>query len=157
MRAIGPKPPGPFVRRLFRFPIWLGRLRLGWLVGNNVLLITTTGRRSGARRVAAVRCTFDPATGTYFVVSGWGGRTGRYRNVRADPRVTVRARARTFDAVVEPLQAAVSVRLIEGYARRNPFGTRLTRLEAGVWPDGSEASRRVIAAHYPAVALRAIG
>jgi hypothetical protein len=42
--------PHGLTRLAFRLPIWLYRLRLGWLLGDRLLLLTHIGRTSGQRR-----------------------------------------------------------------------------------------------------------
>ena len=47
-------PPTGVSRWLFRMPIGLYRLRLGWLLGDRFLLLHHTGRKSGLPRQAVV-------------------------------------------------------------------------------------------------------
>lgn len=42
--------PHGLARLLFRLPIWLFRLHLGWLAGHCFLLLTHSGRQSGLPR-----------------------------------------------------------------------------------------------------------
>ena len=44
------EPPAGFTRAVFRLPIHLYRLRLGWLFGNRLLLLNHIGRVSGKAR-----------------------------------------------------------------------------------------------------------
>lgn len=68
--------------------------------GVEALLLTTRGRRSGAlRRTALYYGTWD---GDYVLVASNGGSVGHplwYRNLVADPRVTVQVKDDVFDAV----------------------------------------------------------
>src|SRR5689334_4279123 len=76
-------------RWLVRAPIWLYRVRLGFLLGSRVLLLEHTGRNSGATRRAVLEVIAHPAPGTYIVASGFGERAQWYRNVLADSRVRI--------------------------------------------------------------------
>jgi hypothetical protein len=42
-------PPRGLARLAFRLPIWLYRLRLGWLLGDRFLLLTHIGGRAVCR------------------------------------------------------------------------------------------------------------
>ena len=65
--------PGGLLRFVLRVPIWLYRLRLGWLLGQRFLLLTHTGRQSGWPRYTVVEVVDrDTVTGSYFIASGWG-------------------------------------------------------------------------------------
>ncbi|MCS6842461.1 MAG: nitroreductase family deazaflavin-dependent oxidoreductase [Roseiflexus sp.] len=60
------------------------------LLGRHCLLLTTTGRRSGKKRVTPLLFVRDG--GDYIVVGSWGGSDSPpqwYLNLRSDPRVVV--------------------------------------------------------------------
>jgi F420H(2)-dependent quinone reductase len=85
-RIIGDSEPGGFWRFFFRAPIYLYAWGLHGLVSRNVLLITTQGRKTGKPRTTPVGYLFDAASGTYYLVAGWKGKTNWYRNALAQPR-----------------------------------------------------------------------
>jgi hypothetical protein len=63
--------PRGLARLAFRLPIWLYHLRLGWLLGDRVLLLTHIGRKSGLPRQAVIEVVrHDPASDTYIIASG---------------------------------------------------------------------------------------
>jgi deazaflavin-dependent oxidoreductase (nitroreductase family) len=73
-----------------------GRL-LGELVGMKVLLLTTTGAKSGASRTTAL--TYLEADGAYVVIGSFLGEPRHpawVHNLRANPRATVQIGARTI-------------------------------------------------------------
>jgi hypothetical protein len=47
MAFVTKRPPKGLLRLMLRLPIWLYRLRLGWLLGNRFLLLTHVGRKTG--------------------------------------------------------------------------------------------------------------
>jgi len=68
MKLVPQEDVGPVFKWLFKFPILLFTMRLGWMLAPYVLLLTTTGRRSGkARRIQAVGAGYEaddrPAVG----------------------------------------------------------------------------------------------
>jgi deazaflavin-dependent oxidoreductase (nitroreductase family) len=101
LKLVPQKNVGPVFKWIFKIPILQYRLGLGWMIGKYVLLLTTTGRRSGRPRRTPLEYVFDPGTGWYRVAAGWAGNTDWYRNLRADPRVTVQVGRRQFRAVAE--------------------------------------------------------
>src|SRR5262245_8298015 len=66
-----PSPTG-ILRLLLRFPIWLYRVHLGWLLNDRFLLLTHRGRSSGLTRQTVVEVVqHDAANSVYFIASGW--------------------------------------------------------------------------------------
>ena len=66
-------------------PITLYRLGLGPLIGRLVLLLTTTGRKSGLPRVTPLQ--YELIDGAYYVGAALGLKADWLRNLQADPRV----------------------------------------------------------------------
>ncbi len=56
-------------RFAMRSPIWLLRMRLGWLLGGRFLLLETVRRRSGKRRFAALEIPLKDPPDTWYVAS----------------------------------------------------------------------------------------
>ena len=89
----------PIVDLFWKVHPWLyrvsgGRL-LGRLVGMNVLLLTTTGAKSGVSRTTAL--TYLEAAGAYVVIGSFLGEPRHpawVHNLRANPRGTVQLGAR---------------------------------------------------------------
>lgn len=61
-----------------------------------VMLLTTTGRKSGLPRTTGI--SFMPDGDRYIIFSGWGTSSNWYRNVRANPRVRIKVGRREMDA-----------------------------------------------------------
>ncbi len=86
--------------RLFHFgPRIAYAVGLGPLVGRFVLLLTTTGRKSGLRRVTPL--VYERRGQTIFVASARGASADWLRNIQANPRVDVRMGARQFKGLAE--------------------------------------------------------
>ena len=92
-------PHTPGLRELLRLPIILWRLGLGPLLGRigvrggHLVLLTVTGRSSGLPRHTPVRA--HVFGGPTYVWCPYGGRSQWYRNLRANPVVTVQSRRGT--------------------------------------------------------------
>src|SRR4030042_2004741 len=81
---------------------------LGPIVGRLILLLTTTGRRSGRKRVTALQ--YEMVAGEYWLGSSRGMRADWVRNLVADPIVQVQVRSRRFrgqaEAIDDPQRVA---------------------------------------------------
>ena len=86
--------------RLFHFgPRVAYALGLGPLAGRFVLLLTTTGRKSGRPRVTPL--VYERRGQTIFVASARGASADWLRNIQADPRVRVRVGRCQFEGQAE--------------------------------------------------------
>lgn len=139
-----PSPTG--VRRLLlRAPIHLYRLRLGWLLGGRLLLLTHVGRKSGLPRRVALEVTGrDPVSDTYLVASGFGPTSQWYRNVLHTPEVAIQVGRRRTAAVARPLAPEESGRAMVEYARRHPRTARRLMRFCGIETDGTENDYRIV-------------
>ena len=147
--------PGPVFRWLFKIPILFYRLGLP-LFGGFILLLTTTGRRSGKLRQTPLEYRIEPETGCCIVMAGWGGKTDWYRNARVNPHVLVQAGRRRFQAVAEALPEEAVATWLMHVARLNPRALLMFSRWAGETLDGSEAGLLRAARHFPSLRLRPV-
>ena len=152
-------PPRGIARLAFRLPIWLYHLRLGWLLGDRLLLLTHVGRKSGRQRQAVIEVVrHDRASDTYIIASGFGAQVDWLRNIEKNPNVVVQSGGRRLEAVAERLPLDVAADELHSYAARYPRAFRiLTKRLLGQELDGSADSFRQLAANVPVVALRPRG
>jgi len=151
--------PHGLARLAFRLPIWLYRLRLGWLLSERLLLLTHIGRKSGLPRQAVIEVVrHDRATDTYIVASGFGAQADWFRNIQRNPNVVVQSGGRRLVAVAERLPVDLAADELHGYAQRHPRAFRtITKRLLGQEIDGSAEACRRLAADVPVVALRPRG
>ncbi len=84
-----------FLYRLMRYPPQAAyALGLGPVLGRLLLLLTTTGRKSGRRRVTPLQ--YEELDGKIYVTAAWGLQADWVRNIRANPCVEVRVGGRRF-------------------------------------------------------------
>jgi len=95
MKGQSLRPPGV---RLFKFLYTIG---FGPVVGRLVLLLTTTGRKSGLPRVTALQ--YEEVDGAIYLGSSKGTHADWFQNLVANPCVTVRVKARQFSGIAEPV------------------------------------------------------
>jgi deazaflavin-dependent oxidoreductase (nitroreductase family) len=74
-------------------------LGLGPIVGKIVLLLTTTGRKSGKLRVTPLQ--YEEIDGAYCLGAARGLQADWVRNIQANPKVEVRVKARHFRGTAE--------------------------------------------------------
>jgi deazaflavin-dependent oxidoreductase (nitroreductase family) len=148
--------PRGLARLAFRLPIWLYRLRLGWLLGDRLLLLTHIGRKSGQRRQAMIEVVrHDPASDTFIIASGFGAQVDWFRNIQKNPNVLVQIGTRRLEAIAEQLPSNLAADELYDYAQRHPGTFRaITKRLLGHQLDGSADSCRRLAADVPVVALR---
>jgi len=84
------------IQRIHRFLYAVG---LGPVIGWIILLLTTTGRKSGQKRVTPLQ--YEEIEGKYYLGSARGTKSDWYRNIAADNRVEVRVKNKRFTGTAE--------------------------------------------------------
>jgi deazaflavin-dependent oxidoreductase (nitroreductase family) len=92
-----PYPSNPLLKWSLKLPILWWRLGLGWIAGRLVMILTTTGRKSGLPRYTVVK--YHTWRGKKYVFSAWGERAYWVQNILADPYVTIQT-ARGIERVI---------------------------------------------------------
>ncbi len=102
------------------------------LAGNDILLLTTTGRRSGSKRTLPLAYTTDGDT--FVVTASNGGKPqhpGWYFNLKATPRAQVQVRAEVFDVVAKQVtgneRARIWAKLVAEHPQYKRYSTLTTR------------------------------
>jgi deazaflavin-dependent oxidoreductase (nitroreductase family) len=151
--------PRGLARLAFRLPIWLYHLRLGWLLGDRLLMLTHTGRKSGLPRQAVIEVVrHDRVSDAYIIASGFGAHADWLLNIQKNPNVVVHSGLRRLEAVAERLPLDVAEDELRSYAQRHPRAfRRIAKLLIGHELDGSAESWRRLAADVPVLALRRRG
>jgi deazaflavin-dependent oxidoreductase (nitroreductase family) len=89
-----------------------------------VLLLTTTGRRSGLARVTPLQ--FEEVGGKYYIASARGVDADWFKNILAHPQVHVQVGGREFAAAAEPVTDPGRIAdFLELRLRRHPLMVRL--------------------------------
>jgi len=84
------------VQKIHRFLYSIG---LGPLIGRIILLLTTTGRRSGLKRMTPLQ--YEMIGDDYYVGAARGTKADWVRNIQSCPQVEVRVGAKQFQGVAE--------------------------------------------------------
>lgn len=101
-----------YVQKLHRVMYAIG---LGPIVGRIILLLTTTGRNTGLKRITPLQ--YEEIDGKYYLGSARGLKADWVRNIQADSNVTIRVKSLNFqgqaEVVTDPARFAdfIEVRL----------------------------------------------
>lgn len=150
----GHKPRG-ITRFFLRFPIWLYRLHLGWLLGNRFVMFRHIGRKTGLPRYTVVEVVrHDQPTGTYTIASGWGKKSDWFQNIQQEPEVLLYTGRRQVAASAVPLSIDAATLALKDYAGRHPVAFhKLSKMMVGQQLEGCEADCRLLAQAVPLVIL----
>jgi deazaflavin-dependent oxidoreductase (nitroreductase family) len=145
------QPPAGLTRFLFRMPIHLYRLRLGWLFGRRLLLLNHIGHVSGKPRQSVLEVAEHDGD-TYVVASGWGPTAAWYRNIQHTPEVSIRVGTRTIPVTAIPLDREEGAQVFVRYGSRHRSAAKyvLPRV-LGFSVDGSDADFRAVGQQLPFV------
>ncbi len=150
-----PQPPRGLSRLLWRLPILLYRVHLGWLLGERFLLLNHVGRKSGRPRQAVIEVVrYEPIEDAYYSVSGFGERADWFCNIIKTPEVSIQVGRRSVSAHAERLSFEQAEGELLDYAGRHPAAFKNLGSFLGYKLDGSDASIRALARLLPVVRLR---
>jgi deazaflavin-dependent oxidoreductase (nitroreductase family) len=125
MTIVPKRNPGATMGWIFKLPVMFYKMGLEFLIPKNVLILTTTGRKTGKKRLTPLGFGYDADENGYVVLAGWEGRTDWFRNLMAEPNVHIWLHDREFDCRAEILPLEKRLLQIDEYNRRNPFARRL--------------------------------
>jgi deazaflavin-dependent oxidoreductase (nitroreductase family) len=153
-----PQLPRGLSRLVFRFPIWLYRAHLGWLLGYRFVLLTHTGRKSGLPRQTVLEVVrYDKLAAACIVASGWGMKSDWFLNLTANPKIVFQVRNKRTEGIAERLSPEEGAQELLDYARRYPRALRELARFMGYRLDGSEADINALGQMVPMFAFRPTG
>ena len=92
------------IQKIHRFLYAIG---LGAIIGKFILLLTTTGRKSGQKRVTPLQ--YEQMDGNFYLGSARGTKADWYRNIAANTKVEVRVKNRHFMGLADPVTDPVLI------------------------------------------------
>jgi deazaflavin-dependent oxidoreductase (nitroreductase family) len=119
---------------VFKLPLVLYRLRLGWLLGKRFMQITHVGRRSSRtyRTVLAV-LKFDGKTNEIYAISAWKG-SDWYYNIQASPALQVETGFIHYVPALRTLSAEEITSTFMEYRKQHPiFSRMICRIPGWKW------------------------
>jgi deazaflavin-dependent oxidoreductase (nitroreductase family) len=122
---------------MWKAPLILWRLGLGPITGKLFLVLTTTGRKSGLPR--HVMLEYYKRNGAKYAASAFGVKSQYYRNIRADPRVTIQTSDGTEGArAVRVTDDEEVLAVYELFKRRDPVLLSWYLKSLGVKPEADD-------------------
>ncbi len=119
---------------IFKLPVFLYRLHLGWLLGKRFMQITHVGRRSGkVRRTILAVLRFDDKTKEIYAVSAWKG-SDWYYNIQASPALQVETGFIHYVPVQRTLSPEEITTAFMEYRKQHPiFSRMICRIPGWKW------------------------
>ncbi len=146
--------PGPVFKWIFKIPILYYKIGFGWLVGWRILLLTTTGRKTGKPRDTPLEYEYDSHSNRYRIAAGWAGKTDWYRNLRACPHVIVQVGRKRFNALAEFASDEEVGRYMMDVSMKHPIMDKVWNRWSDRPLDGSFESYVYAARFFPSVWLK---
>lgn len=146
--------PGPVFKWIFKIPVLQYKLGLGWLTGKYILLLTTTGRKTGKQRYTPLEYIYDKEIDRYRIAAGWGGHTDWYRNILKNPNVKVQVGRRKFDAVAEKACDEEVAKYMMQISKQHPEMDRVWNRWSDTPLDGTFERYVYVAKFFPSVWLK---
>jgi len=136
--------PRKALRWFYRAPIKLYKVGLGRLMGGRLLMLTHKGRKSGLDRYVVLEVV-DHEPGMWFVAAAYGNNADWFRNIKADPNVTVNYKGRRRRAVATVASETEAAAVLRRYGRSHPKAARTLGKLMGVPMEGdmTEAARTI--------------
>lgn len=105
------------IQRIHRILYAIG---LGPIVGKIILLLTTTGRKSGQQRITPLQ--YEEIDGKFYLGSARGTKADWFRNIAAQRMVEVRVKNRRFRGMAETVTDPARIAdFLEVRLHRHPF------------------------------------
>lgn len=112
-------PQTPWAKWIAKAPLMLWRLGLGPLSGKVMMVITVTGRKSGLARQTIVE--YHTLNGRKYAPSGFGAKAQWYKNIQANPLVTVQTASGTESMQAVRVTSDEELKAVyELFQHRNP-------------------------------------
>jgi deazaflavin-dependent oxidoreductase (nitroreductase family) len=128
-----------FMVPIFKLPVFLYRLCLGWLLGKRFMQITHVGRHSGkVRRSVLAVLRFDEKTKELYAVSAWKG-SDWYYNIQSLPALQIESGLIHYVPAQRTLSPEEITAAFVEYRKRHPIFTRIIcRIPGWKWDSTSE-------------------
>jgi deazaflavin-dependent oxidoreductase (nitroreductase family) len=124
---------------LFKLPLVLYRLRMGWMLGHRFMQLTHVGRRSGkVRRTVLAVLQFDARTREIKAVSAWNS-SEWYKNIKVTPAQQVETGFTRYAPVQSDLSSEEIAQLFVDFRRQHPIFSRMVcRIPGWKWDSSYE-------------------
>ncbi|MFN8663480.1 MAG: nitroreductase family deazaflavin-dependent oxidoreductase [Thermomicrobiales bacterium] len=95
--------PNAFRKWFFKSPVSMYKGPVADVMSKRcVMMLTTIGRKSGLPRTNGV--SYMPVGDSYIIFAGWGVQSDWYKNLLANPEVTIQVGSKTIKATAKPVE-----------------------------------------------------
>jgi deazaflavin-dependent oxidoreductase (nitroreductase family) len=124
---------------IFKLPLVLYRLHLGWLLGTRFMQVTHVGRRSGkVRRTVLAVLQFNKQTREIYAVSAWKG-SDWHANIQAAPALEVTSGFVQYAPTHRTLTPEELAATLLAYRAKHPLFSRIIcRIPGWKWDSSDE-------------------
>lgn len=106
-------PPNNVIKKLYD-------IGLGAIIGRLILMLITTGRKTGLPRTTPLQ--YEEVDGDFYLGSALGQKADWFKNILANPRVEVRVKSRRFHGLAETITDPVQIaNFLELRLKRHPI------------------------------------
>jgi deazaflavin-dependent oxidoreductase (nitroreductase family) len=114
----------------------------------SMIILHHTGRRSGQPRTTGLQTVYqDSDSGRYFVAAAYGPTSDWWRNIVANPQVTIEADGRLIEAVAAPVDSQEAATIMGAAVEENPRLRDRAFKHAGVAVSDPDGIAKVLAAN----------
>lgn len=147
--------PGKFLRPVFKIQVCLDAIGLDHLIPWWILLLHHQGRISGKSRVTAVEY-LQRQDGTYWVMSGWRGKTDWYKNILQHPEVSIKVKGEFFHDTSRKLTDDEVLEYLIEILRINPGAIQIFSRWAGKIIEPMQDQLKEVIHLFPGAALTTV-
>lgn len=121
-----------FIFKLIKLPPqFFYKVGLGPIIGRYVLLLTTTGRKTGKLRTTPLQ--YEELEGVFCVASARGEKSDWFKNIAANSRVVVQVKSQRFEGLAEISNDPESIAdFLEIRLKRHPVMVKAIMRSAGL-------------------------
>ncbi|MBI9050097.1 MAG: nitroreductase family deazaflavin-dependent oxidoreductase [Anaerolineaceae bacterium] len=139
-------PPKALLRLFFRIPVYLYKLRLGWLLGKRFALINHVGRNTGKPHQVVVEIVErEEGTENVIVVAGYGEKSQWYKNLGKQKNTMIQIGNQKYPVSIDLIKPEDGEDIIARYMERYGKLTGQLFSMIGYEWDGTEIEARKIA------------
>ncbi|MEP5567920.1 MAG: nitroreductase family deazaflavin-dependent oxidoreductase [Halioglobus sp.] len=140
LRKVGePAPPKGLKLKLFRSPLYVYRLGLGFLLGERFIHLKHWGRKSGKPRETVIEVIeWDKEHSKMFSASGFGEKSQWFQNISANSSVFVTVGNIQYQATARVVSSDEAKNVLLRYAKAHPKSIKAVARLSGYDMEGSE-------------------
>lgn len=139
-RKIGePAPPKGLKLQLFRVPIYIYHLKLGFLFGERFIHLKHWGRVSGELKETVIEVIDqDKVNGKIYSASGFGEKSQWFKNISSNSNVFITLENKEYKAVARVISDKEAEQTLLRYAKVHPKSIKGVAKLSGYEMDGDE-------------------